>query len=139
MSIDRVPLLISFLALAVVLGIGQLGCPEGGDDDDDATGDDDDATGDDDDDTGDDDTGDDDTGGDPATVEEICATVFECFDNNWGWGSETECHDLWLTGCADEAGYLSCTGACLTGECDDFAAVDGTSGCEPDCWADYCG
>ena len=114
MSIDRLPLLVSLLALPFVLGVGQLGCPEGGGDDDD------------------------DASGDPATVEEICETVFDCFDNAWGWGSLEECHDLWLTDCADEPGYLECTGACLTASCDDFAVVDGSSGCEPDCWTDHC-
>ncbi len=113
----RIPLPFLLGLLAGLLILGQAGCPEPDDDD----------------------TGDDDTGGDPATVEDICATVFECFDNDWGWGSETECQDLWLTGCADESGYLECAGACLTGDCDDFAAVDGTSGCEPDCWSDFCG
>jgi len=136
MTTNRLAPLFAIGLFASLFAVGQLGCPETDDDDDNDTDQsDDDATGDDDDDA----TGDDDTGGDPATVEDICATVFDCFDNNWGWSSEGECVDLWLTGCADEAGYLICAADCLTGDCADFAAVDGTSGCEPDCWSGYCG
>lgn len=116
MSTNRLSFLFALALTAGLLTLGLPGCPQPGDDDDD----------------------DDDNGGDPATVEEICATVFDCFDNAWGWSNEAECNDLWLTDCADEPGYLDCTGACLTANCDDFAAVDGSSGCEPDCWADFC-
>ena len=77
------------------------------------------------------------TGG-STTVEEICQTVFDCFDNDWGWPDQDTCVDQWFTGCADETGYLACTGSCVGGACEDFAVTDGTSGCEPDCWEEFC-
>ncbi len=73
-----------------------------------------------------------------ATVEELCAKVFDCFDDNWSWDTIDNCIALWLTNCVDEQSYLECAGACLTGDCDDFAAEDGSSGCEPDCWEAHC-
>ncbi len=72
-----------------------------------------------------------------ATVEELCQTTFDCFDNNWGWTDQANCEDQWLTGCVDEEGYLACTGACVAGTCEGFATENG-EGCEPDCWAEYC-
>ncbi len=76
--------------------------------------------------------------GSPTTVEAICAKVFECFDNNWGWQSEDDCVTAWLTGCADTDGYLVCANTCVSGDCAGFALEDGTGGCEPDCWTAYC-
>jgi hypothetical protein len=111
-SLLRPFLLVLVLACPLML----MGCPEvAGDDDDD-----DDAT------------------GEPTTVEDICATVFDCFANAWGWTSEDECQDLWLTGCADSDGYLLCTADCVAADCAGFALEDGTGGCEPDCWSGYC-
>ena len=107
--------LLMALVLALAGGMMLAGCPSTGPDDDD-----------------------DDASGDPTTVEEICSTVFDCFDNNWGWDTEENCQLLWLTDCADETGYLQCTGACVTSDCADFAEEDGTAGCEPDCWSDFC-
>jgi hypothetical protein len=68
----------------------------------------------------------------------ICAKVFACFSNHWGWSSEAECTSLWLSGCVDSNAYLSCASACVGGDCDAFAAADGESGCEPDCWSGHC-
>ena len=129
-------LLFALLAL-FTSGILLLGCPADSDDDDDsATGDDDDdaTAGDDDDVVGDDD----DATGDPTTVAEICATVFDCFANDWGWTDLAQCEELWLTGCVDETAYLICTAGCITGDCAEFALEDGSGGCEPDCWAAHC-
>ena len=76
--------------------------------------------------------------GEPATVQEICSKVFDCFDNNWGWDSEESCQELWLTDCADTDAYLVCVADCLSGDCSGFALEDGTGGCEPDCWNSSC-
>lgn len=73
-----------------------------------------------------------------ATVEELCQTTFDCFDNDWGWSDEATCEAQWLTGCVDEDAYLACTGACVASSCEGFAAEDGSEGCEPDCWAANC-
>ena len=130
--------LLSTLLALFTSGLLLPGCPSDSDSDDDdsSAADDDDDTGDDDDTTGDDD--DDDAIGDPTSVADICATVFECFANDWGWSSEQECTKLWLTGCADENAYLVCAEACITGDCAEFALEDGTGGCEPDCWSAHC-
>lgn len=98
--------------LSVLLLLPMLGCS--GDDDDDSTS------------------------GEPTTVQELCSKVFECFDDDWGWPSQDECESQWLTGCKDTTGYLTCAATCVSGDCSGFAAEDGSSGCEPDCWTEQC-
>jgi hypothetical protein len=69
---------------------------------------------------------------DEIEVTDICDKIFECFETAWGWTTEEECRGLFLTGCADEAGYLTCTAACVAGPCSNFDP------CEPDCWTAHC-
>jgi len=76
--------------------------------------------------------------GEATTVEEICATVFECFETDWGWPSEADCQASWLQDCTDSDAYLGCMSACVAGDCAGFALEDGTGGCEPDCWSAHC-
>ena len=78
--------------------------------------------------------GDDDssTGGDSATTGTVCSKIFECFETNWGFTSEQECQDLFLTDCTNESAYLSCAAGCVAGSCD---ALDP---CEPNCWDQNC-
>ena len=73
-----------------------------------------------------------------TTVEAICSKVFECYSSNWGFETEEDCQNRWLTGCVDTDAYLLCAADCVSGDCADFAPEDGTSGCEPSCWSANC-
>jgi hypothetical protein len=71
-------------------------------------------------------------GGDPASVTSICAKVFTCFDEHWGWDTEANCELLWLTDCKKADAYLACAKACVDGACDAFET------CECACWDGNC-
>jgi len=68
----------------------------------------------------------------PTTVSSICAKVFTCFDDNWGWDTEASCQELWRTDCKASDAYLVCAKPCVDGACDAFDS------CEPACWDAHC-
>lgn len=70
--------------------------------------------------------------GGTADVSGVCAKIFSCLPDHWGWDTEENCRKTFLDGCKDATGYLSCVAACVAGSCDAFGA------CENDCWSGEC-
>jgi hypothetical protein len=144
MTATRTWLLLLSALLALGLALGCCEKDEEEDDDDGATDADTDADSDGDSDSDTDSDTDADTDSDtdgctPATVEEVCDTIFDICVDHWGWPSIEDCYADFIgnegmgTDCADEDGYFGCVCDCTPlSDCDGFGA------CEHPCWDANC-
>jgi hypothetical protein len=128
--------LTGLLALGLTCACGEKDEEE--DDDDGATDADSDADSDADGDT-DTDADTDTEGCTPATVEEVCDTIFDICIDHWGWPSIEDCYADFIgnetmgTDCTDEEGYFGCV--C---ECTPLSDCNAFSECEFPCWDANC-